>query len=153
MCSVCISLFIVIFIITVVFISYPYFAYWREQITGLIAGLTSEVWSAKEVEPSIHWLIRFLSKEKSYSTFQLNLYLSFCFIVFPFFVELYPELSQISALAPFKKVGSVTPTTNVHHHLLKSYFPPFMKWIDVLKHLHENEYNTISITPTAIQYR
>ena len=43
MCSVCISLFIVIFIVTVVFISYPHFAYWREQITGLIAGLTLEV--------------------------------------------------------------------------------------------------------------
>ena len=53
MCSVCISLFIVIFIVTVVFISYPHFAYWREQITGLIAGLTSEVWSAKEVGPTI----------------------------------------------------------------------------------------------------
>ena len=53
MCSVCINLIIVISIITIVFISYPHFAYWREQITGLIAGLTSEVWSAKEVGPSI----------------------------------------------------------------------------------------------------
>ena len=43
MCSVCISLSIVILIITVFFIAYPHFAYWKEQITGLIAGLTLEV--------------------------------------------------------------------------------------------------------------
>ena len=54
MCSAGVSLIIIIFIVSIISIPYSYFAYWKEQLTGLIAGLTSEVWSVKEVGPSIH---------------------------------------------------------------------------------------------------